>query len=139
MLGKCMSAKDIADLFLEGTGKIEFYWNFYTVTLLALFGWFVTSSPSMNVRLKCLLTVAYLGFAAMNLLGLWGSYAFTEAIRHDLLSMPIPEMPHTRAALLAKSYESQRNWGLAVHLLVDAFVLLVIWRCKSGKDVSHVA
>ena len=37
-----MDLKDIADLFLGVLGKIEFYWNFYTVTLVAFIGWFMT-------------------------------------------------------------------------------------------------
>ena len=80
-----MDTKDIADLFIAATGKVEFYWNFYTVTLLALIGWLVTTKKILRPGLKSLITVGYLVFVLMNILGLWGSYTFAEALRQDLL------------------------------------------------------
>lgn len=38
-----METKDVADLFITATDKIEFYWNFYVVMLLALTGWLVST------------------------------------------------------------------------------------------------
>ena len=81
-----MEARDIADLFVTAIDKIEFYWNFYTVTLLALIGWLVTTKQALDRGLKLLLSVGYLIFVAMNLTGLWGSYTLAEALRLDLLA-----------------------------------------------------
>ena len=47
-----METKEIADLFVTATGKIEFYWNFYTVTLLALIGWLVSTNKALVLRLN---------------------------------------------------------------------------------------
>ena len=58
-----MEIRDIADLFIEATGKIEFYWNFYTVTVLALIGWLVSTDKVLRPGLKSLITVGYLVFA----------------------------------------------------------------------------
>lgn len=79
-----METKDIAALFVTAMGKIEFYWHFYTVTLLALIGWLVSTNKSLGLRLKLLITVGYLAFAAMNITGLISSYSFAEALRKDL-------------------------------------------------------
>ena len=66
-----MEVRDIANLFIDAVSKVEFYWQFYTVTLLALIGWLVSTKRVLAFRLKLLITVGYLVFAAMNIVGLW--------------------------------------------------------------------
>lgn len=82
-----MNEKDVADLFINATEKIGFYWNFYVVMLTALIGWLVSTKTALSTSLKSLITVGYLVFVAMNIVGLYGSYTFAEALRNDLLTM----------------------------------------------------
>ena len=69
-----MLTKDVADLFVTAIGKIEFYWNFYVVALIALLGWIVSAKKPMPRQVKVLIAVGYSAFAIMNMFGLWGSY-----------------------------------------------------------------
>ena len=82
-----MDVKDTIDLFIIATDKVEFFWNFYVVSVISLVGWLVTTKRPLTVFLKFLITVGYLLLAAMNLLGLYNTYNFAEALREDLLAM----------------------------------------------------
>jgi hypothetical protein len=134
-----MEIRDIADLFIEATGKIEFYWNFYTVTVLALIGWLVSTDKVLRPGLKSLITVGYLVFALMNVLGLWGSYTFAEALRQDLLiaAEAAPDtLENARAVLSQHSYDNQKILALFIHAVLGAFVLSVVWFGRFGESAS---
>jgi hypothetical protein len=134
-----MEIRDIADLFIEATGKIEFYWNFYTVTVLALIGWLVSTDKVLRPGLKSLITVGYLVFALMNVLGLWGSYTFAEALRQDLLiaAEAAPDtLENARAVLSQNSYDNQKILALFIHAVLGAFVLSVVWFGRFGESAS---
>jgi hypothetical protein len=130
-----METKDIAELFIAATGKIEFYWNFYTVTLLVLIGWLISTKKILRPGLKCLITVGYLIFALMNILGLLGSYTFAEALRQDLLiaAQSAPDTLKNSQAILAKSsFSNQKVSVLITHSVLGVFVLSVIWFGRLG-------
>lgn len=135
-----MEVKEIADLFITATGKVEFYWNFYTVTLIALIGWLVSTKKVLAPYLKLLITTGYLIFVLMNLIGLWGSYTFAEALRLDLLSaaktMP-DKLKNTQAVLLQRSFESQKIFAIFIHAVLGALVLSVIWFGRLGKQTDN--
>jgi hypothetical protein len=134
-----MDTKDIADLFIAATGKIEFYWNFYTVTLLALIGWLVSTKKVLRAELKSLITIGYLVFVLMNILGLWGSYTFAEALRQDLLiaAEAAPDTLRNAQAVLAKgSFSGQRILALVIHAVLGVFVLSVIWFGRFSESAS---
>ena len=133
-----MDVQNVADLFVAATNKIEFYWNFYVVTLIALVGWLVSTKRSLSVSLKLLITVAYLVFVAMNILGLYGSYTFAEALRTDLLSMEgAKAISHTHKVLQTHSYVGQRTGMFWIHAIVGVAVLLVIWLGRFGEINSE--
>ena len=125
-----METKDIADLFIVATGKIEFYWNFYTVTLLALIGWFVSSKKVFGSRLQLLITIGYLAFVSMNIIGLLGSYTFAEALRLDLLKateMDNVNIENIRAVISERSFEPHKKAVFVVHGALGIFVLSFLW------------
>jgi hypothetical protein len=135
-----METKDIAELFIIATGKIEFYWNFYTVTLLVLIGWLISTKKRLSPGLKCLITVGYLLFAIMNILGLLGSYTFAEALRQDLLiaAQSAPDsLKNTQAILSDSSFSKQKITVLIIHSVLAVFVLSVIWFGRIG-DLGKV-
>jgi hypothetical protein len=134
-----MDPKDIADLFISATDKIEFYWNFYTVTLLALIGWLVSTKKVLLPKLKTLVTIGYIVFVLMNVLGLWGSYTFAEALRLDLLDAASVKpciLTHAQAVLSKVSYTNQRILALVIHAILGFFVLSVIWLGHFGQSES---
>ncbi len=125
-----MDVKDIAKLFVDAVSKVEFYWQFYTVTLLAMIGWLVSTKRVLAYRLKLLITVGYVVFAAMNLVGLWDSYDFTAALRQDLLAATETmqdTLTHTRAVLGEPPMVSRKTVAIGIHAILAAAVLTAIW------------
>lgn len=125
-----MELKEVAQLLITAAGKVEFYWHFYVVMLIALAGWMVSATKPVTTHLKVLVTVGYIVFACMNLVGLWGSYTFAEALRRDLLAMAMltpGELTNTRAVLSEHSFQAQRSIALIIHVLLGTLVLLAVW------------
>ena len=54
--------KDVAQLFITATARVEFYWNFYVVMLLALIGWMFSTKKPITAHLKLLITAGYIVF-----------------------------------------------------------------------------
>ena len=134
-----MNIKEIADLFVISVDKIEFYWNFYTVTLIALIGWFVSTKKSLGPRLKLLISAGYLVFVFMNLIGLSSSYTFAEALRQDLLisAKAAPDtLRNAQAVLTERSFEDQKTLAFLIHAILGGFVLLVVWFGRLGEMTS---
>src|SRR5438034_9878262 len=65
--------KDVAQLFITATARVEFYWNFYVVMLLGLIGWMFSTKKPITAHLKLLITAGYIVFVCMYLLVLWAS------------------------------------------------------------------
>jgi hypothetical protein len=123
-----MTVRDVADLLFTARGRIDFYWNFYVVVVIAVIGWLVSLRKTLTPSLKTLVSVAYVIASAMNLLGLYSAYTFAEALRTDLLRMvPDTTLPDTRRILEQHSYLSQRLAACVTHIAVGAAVLLVLW------------
>jgi hypothetical protein len=135
-----MSIKDAIDLLFAARERIDFYWNFYVVVVIAVVGWIVTRKEPLTRSTKILVTVAYLIAAATNLVGLYGSYAFAEALRTDLLKMTAGSpLSDTRVLLDQHSYVSQRLSAFGVHLGVGAAILLVLWFGGRGSNIQEIS
>ena len=130
-----MSIKDVIDLLFSARERIDFYWNFYVVIVVAVVGWIVTRKERLTRTNRILVTVAYAIASATNLVGLYGSYTFAEALRRDLLTATAGSpLTNTRAVLLQHSYASQRFWAFVVHLGVGASLLVAVWLAHRGSN-----
>ncbi|MEM8959379.1 MAG: hypothetical protein AAGC86_16385 [Pseudomonadota bacterium] len=127
-----MDPKDIADLFSQATARIEFYWNFLVVALVAILGWLFTTNRALGTTERAAITVGYLIFAVMNIIGLYGAYTFADALKRDLLlSCGLAEtLPNATAALGKVNYRLQRQIMFAVHALVAVILLTAIWKAR---------
>jgi hypothetical protein len=124
-----MSIKDAVDLLFASRERIDFYWNFYVVVVVAVIGWIVTRKEPLTTSTRILVSVAYIIAAVTNLLGLYASYTVSEALRTDVLRMTAGSpLTDTRIILAQHSYLSQRIGALLVHAAVGATILLVLWR-----------
>jgi hypothetical protein len=130
-----MSIKEIIDLLFAARERIDFYWNFYVVVVVAVVGWIVTRKERLTRSTRVLVTVAYVIASATNLVGLYGSYTFAEALRQDLLRLTSGSpLTSTRAVLVEHSYASQRFWAFVVHVGVGASLLVAVWLAHRGSN-----
>ncbi|HEX7004991.1 MAG TPA: hypothetical protein VF168_12470 [Trueperaceae bacterium] len=135
-LSNAASMKEVAELLLAARGRIDFYWNFYLAVVVAVVGWLLSRKSALTMSTKVLVTVVYLVAASMNLMGLVASYALAEALREDLLTIESThQLANTRLLLEEYSYLPQRSVALAVHLLVAAMILYIVW---SGRSFGRV-
>ena len=135
-----MSIKEIIDLLFAARERIDFYWNFYVVVVVAVVGWIVTRKERLTRWTRILVSVAYVIASAANLVGLYGSYSFAEALRHDLLRLTAGSpLTSTRAVLVEHSYASQRFWAFVVHLVVGAALLLAVWLAHRGSNRAEAS
>ena len=136
-----ITLKDVADLLFAARGRIDFYWNFHVVVVIAVIGWLVTQKQRLTAPIKLLVSVLYLIAAAANLAGLYGSYSFAEALRNDLLRMTAASpLNETRLLLEQQSYLAHRLAAFWIHLALATAILLVVWFARlSELEVPAVA
>jgi hypothetical protein len=139
-MSSALSMNDATELLLKVTERVEWYWNFFVVITLALIGWLIAQKKPLVLPLKLLVTVAYLIAAGMNLLGVYGSYTFAEALRADVLAMAsrigAEFMPATRAVLEGHSYLWQRTAAIVIHVIIGVGVLAAIWLARFGEATA---
>ena len=134
-----MNAKDVADLFVDAVGKVEFYWNFYVFTLIAIVGWFISAKKAVPTSLRFLIAVGYLVFALFNVTALMGTYSMAEALRLDLIPLLRGDgvtLPHTVHELERIAYPFQRTCAVYVHCVLGAAMMLIIFRVRRGGETS---
>ena len=123
-----LSLRDIADLLFAARERIDFYWNFYVLVVIAVIGWFITKRGTLTVSVKFLVTAVFLIAASMNLLGLYGAYAMAEALRIDLLrTSAATPLAETRQVLESHSYLAHRTVALWTHSGITLVIVLTIW------------
>ena len=126
-----MTTKDIADIFLFSIERIEFYWNFYVVSILALAGWLASTSVNFSLQFRLLITAGYLALSGMNVLGLVGSYLTVEAVRKDLLhsaNKHAADLENTIKILADNSFENRPFIAIAIHVVIGGLFLFAIWK-----------
>lgn len=129
-----ITIKDLADLLFAARGRIDFYWNFYVIIVIAVIGWLVSLKRALTPSMRALVSVAYFVAAAMNLLGLYSAYTFAEALRLDLLRLVgSTSLAETRTLLEQHSYLPQRLVAIGIHLAVGTAILLVVWRGRFAE------
>ena len=135
-----MTIKDVADLLFAARERIDFYWNFHVVVIIAVIGWLLSFKRTLTLSMKLLVSIAYVIAAVMNYLGLYSSYTFAEALRTDLLRMaattPLSDTTHFLGQL---SFLPQRLTALLIHLVVGATILLVVWFARLSEPEAAAA
>lgn len=136
-----MSVNDLADLLIAARGRVDFYWNFYAVMVIAIIGWLMSPKRHLTVPMKVAVTVVYIVAGAMNLLGLLSSYALAEALRTDLLRAAVgTPLEDTRTLLAHHSYPLHRAAAFSIHVVIGAAILFAIWsaRPSDGETAAPV-
>ena len=133
-----ISIKDVADLLFAARERIDFYWNFHVVVVVAVMGWLVTRKEALAPSIKALVSVVYVIAATSNFLGLYGSYTFAEALRTDLLRMAAgTPLTDTLRILEQHSYLTQRVAAFWIHIVIGVTILLIVWFARFSRRDSR--
>jgi len=135
-----MELKDIADLMLNLSDNINFYWNFYVFTVIGIISWLASLKANLGNLLKTLVTMAFLFFVALNINGLVTSYSLSAAMLLELkVVMSKATTIHTEDI---KKFIQGFSLNIHVyivwitHIVVDICVLLFIWSNKLRNDLA---
>lgn len=132
-----MTVNDVADLLFAARERIDFYWNFHVVVVIAVIGWLVTVKRALSLPNKVLVSVVYLIAATTNLFGLSSSYELAEALRTDLLRIAAATpLADTRELLQQHSYLAHRTAALWIHLVIAVAILSAIWLSRPSEPES---
>lgn len=135
-----MTVNDVADLLFAARERIDFYWNFHVVVVIAVIGWLVTVKRALSLPNKALVSSVYLIAAATNLFGLSSSYELAEALRTDLLRIAAATpLADTRELLQQHSYLAHRTAAVWVHLVIAAAILSAIWLARPAEPEAASA
>lgn len=135
-----MTVYEVAELLLAARERIDFYWNFYVVVVVAIIGWLVSLKKTLTRPMKVLVTIAYMIASTLNLVGLYSSYTFAEALRIDLLRMSATtSLTETHFLLEQHTYLPQRLAAIATHLVVGATILFVLWFARFAESDTAAA
>jgi hypothetical protein len=132
-----MTVNDVADLLFAARERVDFYWNFFVVVVVAVIGWLVTLKRPLPLASRAVVSVVYLIAAATNLFGLSSSYALAEALRTDLLRLAAASpLADTRAILEQHSYLAHRTAAIWIHAIVAAAILSALWLARTGETAE---
>jgi hypothetical protein len=135
-----MTVNDVADLLFAARERVDFYWNFFVVVVVAVIGWLVALKRPLPLASRALVSVVYLIAAATNLFGLASSYAIAEALRTDLLRLAAATpLADTRALLEQHSYLAHRTAAIRIHVVVAAAILSALWLTRPGESEAPAA
>jgi hypothetical protein len=129
-----MDINDVANLLFAARERIDFYWNFYVVVVIAVIGWLVSLKKMLTRPMKVLVSAAFVIASLLKFLGLYSSYTFAEALRLDMLRLSASTpLTDTRIFLEQHSYASQQVAAIVTHLVVGAMILFVVWFARFSE------
>jgi len=126
-----MNFKDAVTLYFQRSDAMQTYWGFYITVVLGLIA-FVGSvkSPSRLTALVLFLSIAFCGFALVNLGGLY-SVAKQRIASRDIavdLSAHEPENGrNARDAIIRTMTPPAESGVIVVHVLGDVLTLAALW------------
>jgi len=125
-----MSLKELLDLSEKLEDRINAYWNFYTIVVLAVAGWLVSGLPSFKTIDAIVLAIALGAFFLANISVIRFATLKLTALESEI------ETIASSADLKSEKYIKQlRSWSIpnrmalswVLHLLVDIAVLTAIF------------
>jgi hypothetical protein len=127
--------KDLIEVIDKLESRVAFYWNSYTVVVVALIGWVVSSEITFSSSQVLLVTIVCLVFFLTNFYAMRAATKRVIAVESELNALA--RKTEFESALLKKELShsstiSQLITSLVLHISVDIIVLLTIW--TRGKN-----
>ena len=125
-----MNLNDLLELSEKLEERINAYWNFYTIVILAIAGWLYSTDITFGVVIMIVLTIALVAFLFSNLA------VITFATRKlTALKSEIEAIAPSSGLKSEKSVKQLGSWSIpnrlklswALHLLLDIALVTAIW------------
>lgn len=123
-----LSLKDLLDIVEKIEGRINSYWNFYTVALFAIASW-IFGSMTFNAWQAVIISMALALFFASNLMFITINENRLAAIESEIRSVAAIsqiESERFRKFLTSNLMPHRQKTSAILHLFVDVAVILFV-------------
>lgn len=123
------SLKDLLDLVEKVEGRINSYWNFYTIALFAIASWIFGSNITFNAWQAIIISIALALFFASNLMFITISENRLAALESEIRSvaaMSQIESERFYKFLTSNPMPHRQKTSAILHLFIDLSVILCV-------------
>lgn len=124
-----LSLKDLLDIVEKIEGRINSYWNFYTIALFAIASWIFGSSITFNAWKSVIISMAIALFFASNFMFVTINENRLAAIESEIRSVAgisRIESERFRKFLASNLMPHRQKTSAVLHLFVDFVVILFV-------------
>ncbi|WP_255987338.1 hypothetical protein [Chitinolyticbacter albus] len=125
-----MELRELFDLHEKLESRINAYWNFWSVVVLAMAGWLLVKQPEWGMGRCIALALAAAAFFAANLGVIWHATRLASAVRDEMRLAAADtalRSPLLRTELADGGIRFRLASTLVLHGVVDLAVLAVIF------------
>ena len=132
-----MKLQELVSLYFERTNAMQTLWSFYITIVLALLAFYASKDISPKTGLSVLITLAFIGFAIVNLDALKDVTSTRNKTRELILNYPCEKgdcaSEELRHALPKMITPPSVGSVVVFHLLGDLMVVGGIWAIAFSK------
>lgn len=121
---------NVLEIIEKVESRVNSYWNFYTLVVLATVGWLMSGKSAISVALAAAMTAGLTGFFLANLGSIRAATRRILALEDELAALTrenrfAGEM--LPANLSRPAMPGRLSGSYALHLVVDLAVLVAVW------------
>lgn len=122
--------KDLIEVSDKLESRVSSHWNSYTIVVLAIIGWLVSSQITFSYSQVLVVTIVCLAFSIANFYGIRAATKKVIAVESELNA--VARKTEFESVLLKKelSYPSTKLpliFSSVLHISVDIVLLITIW------------
>ena len=124
-----MELKDLLDLLERLEGRVNAYWNFYSVAVFAVAGWLVAKEKFLSARSAILIALGLSAFFFANLGVIHSAERRIAAVEQEIsvVSQRSELSPAFSAHLQMLSIPNRGIYTVVLHLTIDAALLALLY------------
>lgn len=124
-----LDVKDLISIYFERSDAIQTFWNFLLTVGFALIAFFGSLKAPLTRRrlLAIIFTVAYLGFAGVNIAGILEITKARLAASEHLCKLAFASGDQAAQAIAQTAHPPACWKVVSMHVFADAFILTMIW------------
>jgi hypothetical protein len=125
-----LTIQQLIDLIEKAESRINSYWNFYTIVVIAIVGWLMSSQAPFSLHQTIALTLALATFFCANF-GVMRAATIRILALEDELAAVARETEFVgeslKRVLSGTAMPGRLGWSYGLHIIVDVAVIFAVW------------
>jgi hypothetical protein len=125
-----LTIKELIELIEKAESRINSYWNFYTIVVIAIVGWLMSSQTPFSLHQTMALTLALVVFFCANF-GVMRAATIRILALEDELAAVARETEFVgeslKRVLSRAAMPGRLGWSYGLHVIVDVTVIFAVW------------